>query len=199
MRHDEFQIWLQYHDALFPGYAAWFNGTGDDSVTIRITAWLNRFSQFSLAAVQNASVAMFESRDKPKYHSEHLDWICNRLRPKPLLNDSGPVPHLRKCGLCRDTGMVDVIFHHQQYTPGGNPLHGNRGPAACKCSFGVRLNTGRQNHPEGRPLPVYDATQMDVPQPRRLSDSERGAIVARLRRVNPDLANGLLKIINRGA
>ena len=194
MNRIELGQWLQYHDSLFPGYLNWFQTGEPAAISVRMEAWGRRLGSFSASHVQQASNALFEAREKPRYHSEHLDWLCNYLRPRPLLNQTDvSVP--RRCGLCNDTGIVTVIFHRQRYTVRGVPLPDNTGPAACKCSKGTWLNDRR----DGARLEVYDASSMDLPQPVRLSPEERRAIVSRLRQRSPALAAAMLRLIDRHA
>lgn len=195
MSRDELCEWLDYHEAAFPGFLAWFQQTDSDAVlNQRMSLWMNRLSQFSVASVRGQTDAMFVAFDKPRYFSEHLDWVCNRLRPRPLLNENASNAP-RKCGMCNDTGMLTVIFRQQRFTPGGAPLPENTGAVACKCSRGQWLNDRRGAHPEGRQLDVYEPALMDLPQPIRLSDGERRRIASEIQATRPDLAQAMKKIM----
>ena len=191
MNREEFFQWLEFHDAAFPGYQAWFAETvSEGGYETRVQLWLSRLSQFSLRQVQGVSQSMFAAADRPKYHSDHLDWICQKLRPRPLLNDSGPVPFLQKCRLCEDFGLVTVIFREQRFTPAGQPLPGNSGAVACKCSTGQWINDRRN----GCKFDTYDSHRMDLPQRRVLSDRERQELLERLGQRNGRLGQALKKI-----
>lgn len=190
----ELNTWLRYHDGAFPGFWSWYSQPAEQ-LAVRTNLWLNRLAQFEAASVMKQTEQMFHGRDKPEFFSGHLDWICNRLRPRPLLNDGDSMAP-RKCGLCNDTGLVTVIYHRQRFTPGGCPLPDNTGAAACKCSKGTWLNAGRSAK-GGDPLDVYDASQMDLPQPARLTDTERHGILSTLGMQRPDLAHAMAKLLKK--
>lgn len=196
MNRQTFFEWLAFHDAAFPGFHNWWFSVEESAIEIRLNLWLGRVSQFSLGQLQQATELMFSSPDKPKYHSEHLDWICARLRPRPLLNSTEQTAAPKKCRLCLDTGIVTVIFREQRFTPAGVPLPDNTGPVACKCSVGQWLNDRRSKSPNGVQLEVLNLQLMDLPQPLQLTDTERDAIEERVRARNPGLAQVLRRFSN---
>lgn len=161
MTSEELKDWLQFHDAVFPGFLDWFRAAESaELLQVRARLWQGRLAPYSGSQTKKQTEAMFASREKPKFWSEHLDWIMNRLCPRPLLNDTGNF--IAKCELCNGTGIVSVVFFQQRYTPGGHPLPGNRGPAACKCAKGKWLNDRRQEHPDGTALPWYESSKMQA-------------------------------------
>lgn len=197
MNRAELLDWLTYHDAGFPGFADWFLNCESATLEQRIQLWLNRLSQFSHGQLSAQTDAMFGSLEKPQYNNQHLDWICMRLRPRPLLNQAeyGTAP--RKCELCNDTGIVTVIFREQRFTPSGRALEGNTGPAACKCSKGRWLNDCRAKSPGGTELQMLDFAMMDLPQPMALSEAERREIEGRVAMKSRSLAAMLRKFSER--
>ncbi len=195
MNRETFFEWLNYHDAAFPGFESWWSNAGDTTVEARLQLWLGRVSQFSLQQMRQATELMFNSPDKPKFHSEHLDWLCIRLRPRPLLNSIDSRPKQAKCRLCNDTGMLTVIFREQRFTPNGNPLENNTGPVACKCPVGQWLNDARKKSSGGSELEACDLSRMDIPQPLSLSQREREEILARVESSNSSLATVLRKFM----
>jgi hypothetical protein len=159
MDTNEFKSWTAFHNAIFPGFLDWFrHAETAELMQVRARLWVGRLAPYSPRQVQQQSEAMFNSLEKPKFWSEHLDWMMVRLSPRPLLNDSSRFTV--KCELCHGTGMVSVVFFEQRYTVGGNPLPGNRGPAACNCSKGRWLNDRRSEGKDCSPLPWFDTATM---------------------------------------
>lgn len=168
MQINELQEWVSYHDSLFPDFAKWFRSADTaEQLDVRNSAWHGRLSRFRLDQVKKQSLAMFESRDKPKFNGDHLDWIMGRLNPRPQLNSSFAQGFRGQiCQQCNGTGIVSVVFFEQRLTVGGRPLPNNRGPAACRCAAGKHMNDRRKDHPECDPLPVFHSDSMaaDIPE-----------------------------------
>lgn len=159
MDANEFKSWTAFHNAIFPGFLDWFRqAETPELMQVRARLWVGRLSPYSPRQVQQQSEAMFNSTDKPKFWSEHLDWMMIRLAPRPLLN--GAANFTVKCDLCKNSGMVSVVFFEQKFTVNGHPLPGNRGPAACRCAKGRWLNDRRALHPDTPKLPEFDSAKM---------------------------------------
>lgn len=193
MTFSDFKEWLRSHDAAFPGFQAWIESGDNGSVKQRLQLWFDQLREVTLEQARSATKVMFGSDTKPKFFSEHIDWILARFRPRQLANSTQPL-HLICCQMCNGTGICSVVFFRPQHTEGGMPLPENRGPAACKCSRGKWLNDRRREHPEGRLLPAFDSLEMrlDIPEP--LTEREREELLERLKRHNPRL----LQVILRG-
>lgn len=194
----EFHDWLHVHEAGFPGFTEWWQ-TADSQEQLRIRArlWQGRLSRYSLNQMIASTEAMFEAREKPKYFGEHLDWICNRLNPRPQHNAS--FSHGQKCEACNGTGIVSVIFFDQRYTVGGNPLEGNRGPAACRCGVGRHLNERRGEHPDCARLPEWIGSQMAPDVIERPTPEEVQECRERLSQLHPGWCQVLQKLERRMA
>lgn len=159
MTDHEMTEWIGAHDMGFPGFKDWFRAADTpELLQIRKRLWHGRLARYSYHQMVSQTEAMFSTREKPQYFSDHLDWICNRLSPRPQHNSS--FSHGLKCEACNGTGIISVIFFDQRYTVGGQPLPGNRGPAACRCPIGQHLNERRAAHPECQKLPEWIDSQM---------------------------------------
>jgi hypothetical protein len=161
MTEHDLASFLKHHDALFPGIRDWWRKGEPEAIRTRANAWLKRLAPHTLDEAKRASSALFESREKPPYFGQQLDWVCNYLLPRPLLNDA-PAPHLSRCQLCGGNGILTAIFQEPQQTPNGNPLQDNTGTVACKCSKGQWINERRQASKDGTPLQTWDASRMQI-------------------------------------
>lgn len=197
MTRDEFFEWLNIHDAAFPGFHGWWCDASEEVLQARLQFWLGRIGQFTVPQLKQITEQMFSATDKPKFHSEHLDWMCAKLRPRPLLNSTQQTSAPKKCRLCNDSGMVTVIFQEQRFTPGGCPLPDNTGVAACKCQVGQWLNERRSKSPGGTQLETLDLQRMDIPQPLQLSAQERREIEERVKSRHSGLAMVLQRFMQR--
>lgn len=187
MTSDELKQWINYHDAIFPGFKGWYVAADSpELLQVRMRMWAGRLAPYSLRQAEAQTEAMFIAREKPKFFSDHLDWIMARLSPRPLLNGtvrSGS--YESRCELCNGSGMVSVVFFEPRFTPDGQPLPGNRGPAACMCNKGIWLNNRRADHQEGTQLQPYDARKMQPDLPEELTADEVAECRQRLGDSNP--------------
>ena len=160
MNNSELREWLRFHEAAFPGYLKWMQQTeegNDDIKKDRMALWASRVRNLDQDATRAATKHMFDT-GVDLYFSKHLGYVCDyamRMRPEPER-----FSYL--CKMCNGTGIVSVRFFADRLTYGGNPLPGNIGQAACRCSEGQRVNDGRTGHPDATQFEKFDLQLMEV-------------------------------------
>ena len=160
MNNSELREWLRFHEAAFPGYLKWMQQTeegNDDIKKDRMALWASRVRNLDQDATRAATKHMFDT-GVDLYFSKHLGYVCDyamRMRPEPER-----FSYL--CKMCNGTGIVSVRFFADRLTYGGNPLPGNIGQAACRCSEGQRVNDGRTGHPTATQFEKFDLQLMEV-------------------------------------
>ena|GEM_PF-5270805 len=184
MNRTELKQWVKTHDSAFQGFQAWMESGDTASVMQRFDWWSDILKDVSLEQARAASRTMLGSDTRPKFFSDHLDWLQGRFKPKALGNSAQSI-RIIKCEMCNGTGIVSVVFFSRRFTEGGCPLPDNKGPAACKCSRGIWLNDRRGQHPDDRQLPKFDPDEMrlDIPEP--LTPEQRELLMRRLKHRNP--------------
>ena len=160
MNNSELKEWLNYHEAAYPGYLRWMRQAEEGGDTVqrdRMALWASRVRNLDQRAAKEATEKMFATNvDLP--FGKHLGWVCDyamRMRPEPER-----FSYL--CKMCNGTGIVSVRFFADRLTYGGNPLPGNIGQAACRCSEGQRVNDGRTGHPDATQFEKFDLQKMEV-------------------------------------
>jgi hypothetical protein len=107
----EFESWLAYHGAAFPGLRAWFQGL--DSPQSTRDAWQRTLSRLTLQQARAATDAMLEQGTTYYRYEQHPGLLLERHRalsesrrsPTPP-GGAGP-----ECPHCRDTGFIVVYVY----------------------------------------------------------------------------------------
>ena len=210
MTRDEFIEWVRYHDAAFPGYRQWANQSFRDAkdqsnedrehLKNRIDIWLQRFEQIPLPFASQCTEQLYKD-DFDQPFGKHSGWIYELWKASRQANHFGKV-----CGLCRNTGIVSVVFKEPMLTYGGHPLPDNQGQAACKCSVGTYINECRRNSkdpsepnrpPHRKMLPEFNLAEMDVWRQPKLTPVKREEIRQRMSEGRDAKGNSLMRLFRK--
>jgi hypothetical protein len=115
MQTHEFDDWMAYHQAAFPGVAAWFAKIPAASRPQTLALWERALSKVALAEAKAATDSMFSESNRPKYYEEHPAAILTRIRRDRPVATFKPRRFVHgeevySCPTCMDIGHL-VCWH----------------------------------------------------------------------------------------
>ena len=131
-RHsDDFDKWADYHATVF--------GLGESGHAMTLS-WRNLANKIGWTIPELIEATEWIAvNHPPKFPSEHLDAVTNRIRRQRLVfvprSDNPTIPSYPDCTDCNNTGRV--IVPHIRRVRDGQWLTGDEMAVLCECKLGV--------------------------------------------------------------